>query len=427
MKKPLYLFIVCAAALCLTGCHEFHAHDHGDVAEIPRVALKEVKGDAATPVDARIRQAQGWIKAVPDKPKGYNALGQALMQRGRETGDLANYGASLTAFEKAVELAPKDPESAHNLAWAYTMFHRFDKAIELAKQALTEDTTDPFAWGVLFDSYIELGRYDEAAEAAQKMMDQRPDLASYSRAAQMRWIDGDVKSAILFMQRAVAAGGSYVENTAWCQTQLGDLYFKTGAYLAAKQAYEVVWSKNKTDRHAAFGLANAKLALGETEGVATLFETSVAGNAPLSYLLDYAGYLRNQGNAEQADQVLARVPKAIAEHRRHGILGDELMEAEYLLDHKGELSQGLKLAAEEAKAHNSWQALGTYAWALYQNKQYKEAKATMLKARRTGIADARLIHRQGLIMKALGDEAEATKLAALARSLHPKFDQLSPK
>ena len=43
----------------------------------------------------------------------------------------------------------------------------------------------------LGDAQTELGNYDKAAEAYQKMVNLRPDLSSYNRAAYFRFLYGD--------------------------------------------------------------------------------------------------------------------------------------------------------------------------------------------------------------------------------------------
>ena len=95
--------------------------------------------------------------------------------------------------------------------------------------------------GTLGDALMELGQYDGAADAYQKMVSLRPNQSSYNRASYYRWVMGDAEGAIAIMQRAITAGSSAPENTAWCLVDLGNLYFKSGrlaaeAVTARKQA-----------------------------------------------------------------------------------------------------------------------------------------------------------------------------------------------
>lgn len=417
--KPHHLTLLAVSLAVVAGCGHSLSSSTG---EIPRANLASLKVEGETKVDKAITRAQGWIKLASNQPKGYRALGMALMQKGRETGDLDNYNAALTAFEKAVELDPKNSESLHGLAWAWTMFHRFAKAIELANQAIEVDPTDPFAYGVLVDSYVELGKYKQAEEAAQKMVDMRPDLASYSRVAQLRWILGDAKGAIVLMNRAVQAGGPYAENSAWCETQLGDMYWKTGSYLAAEQAYQRVLDRMPDYRHANFGMARIMLSKNKPLDAVDLMAKATRGNCPIPYVVEYGDLLASLGKKDEAEAQYDRVEKMVEEHLKHGIQGDEVALAEFYLEHDRKLGEALRLMEEEAKEHTSWQTYNALAWAQYKSKDYAGARKSMNKALACGIQDARLWHRSGMIDEALGKKDEARKQILAAETLHPHFD-----
>ena len=64
--------------------------------------------------------------------------------------------------------------------------------------------------GVVVDASNELGRYDEAAEATQHMVDVRPNLASLSRVSYARELHGDLDGAIAAMSQAVTAAAGVV-------------------------------------------------------------------------------------------------------------------------------------------------------------------------------------------------------------------------
>ncbi|MGI8939179.1 MAG: hypothetical protein ACR2JF_13395 [Iamia sp.] len=85
------------------------------------------------------------------------------------------------------------------------------------------------AFGVRVDALNELGRYDEAVEATQDMVDVRPSLASLSRVSYARELQGDLDGAIEAMSQAVtAAAGSGGENVAFVEVLLGNLLLTRG-------------------------------------------------------------------------------------------------------------------------------------------------------------------------------------------------------
>ncbi len=94
-------------------------------------------------------------------------------------------------------------------------------------------------YGTLGDALLELGEYQEGAEAIQKMVDLRPDVASYTRAAYVRELFGDMEGAIEIMGMAVRAASSRdLEHNAWCRVQLGHLLFHAGRLSDAEAQYQ---------------------------------------------------------------------------------------------------------------------------------------------------------------------------------------------
>src|SRR5206468_7183344 len=97
---------------------------------------------------------------------------------------------------------------------------------------------DPWNFGTLGDSMMELGDYNAAADAYQTMVQLRPDMSSYNRAAYYRFVAGDAAGAIEIMKMAVDAGSRSPENVAWCLVDLGNMQWKTGQVEAAARGYQ---------------------------------------------------------------------------------------------------------------------------------------------------------------------------------------------
>lgn len=390
-------------------------------ATVPKLGLGSFQPKSESPADAMVGRAQRMIATKSDDPRGYTMLGAALMQRGRETGVLRDYNGAMEAFEKSAELAPTDGVALHNLAWAHTMFHDFPNAIELSKRALAADPSDAFAYGVLFDSYMELGKYEDAERAGQRMVDLKPDLASYSRVSQYRWLIGDIKGACILMQRAIDAGGPFMENTAWCRTQLADMYFKSGSNLAAEQVYAAVLVAMPGYRHALAGMARIRIAQGRLDEGAELIKKAQAGTPAIPYAIELGDLYARQGKRDLAEAEYAKVEMLVEEHLAHGIAGDEVVLATFYLDHGRKLDEALRLAESEIEEHTSWQTYGVLAWAYKAHRRNEEAVRAIERALATGVQDALLWYRASEIYRASGDREKATKLALAANSLNPNF------
>src|SRR5262249_51789038 len=110
----------------------------------------------------------------------------------------------------------------------YQSLHRFKESELLARELVTRRGL-AFDYGLLGDTLMEQGKLSEAAEAYQKMVDQKPDLQAYARISYLRWLKGDVDGAAKVMELAVeAASPNAAESAAWVNTRLAALEFQRG-------------------------------------------------------------------------------------------------------------------------------------------------------------------------------------------------------
>ena len=86
---------------------------------------------------------------------------------------------------------------------------------------------------MLVDASVELGRYDEAAQHVQAMLDVRPDSAALARASYLRELHGDLPGATAAMQQALSAAAGDPADTAAIAELLGGLQLASGDLAAA--------------------------------------------------------------------------------------------------------------------------------------------------------------------------------------------------
>ena len=76
---------------------------------------------------------------------------------------------------------------------------------------------------------MEQGRLAEAAAAYQQMLDLKPFYQSYTRAAHVRWLKGDLEGAIAAMRLAIeSASPRDPESSAWAWTRLAAYELQAG-------------------------------------------------------------------------------------------------------------------------------------------------------------------------------------------------------
>jgi tetratricopeptide (TPR) repeat protein len=129
----------------------------------------------------------------------------------------------------------KGPDALLLRAHALQSLHGFDEAEAVARE-LVSTRERPFDYAVLGDVLIDRGKVREGATAYQKMIDLRPDLQSYARAAHVRWLTGDLNGAIELMKLAISGSSSNdAEAAAWAYARLSLYQLEQGT---TKQALE---------------------------------------------------------------------------------------------------------------------------------------------------------------------------------------------
>src|SRR5205809_2758031 len=105
------------------------------------------------------------------------------------------------------------------------------------RRAIALDPAGFRHWGVVGDALVELGRYEEAFRAFDRMVRLGAGTSSYARISYARELLGHPKTAVRPMQLAVEASGSDPEGHAWARVQLGKLYWSIGETGAAAREY----------------------------------------------------------------------------------------------------------------------------------------------------------------------------------------------
>ena len=194
----------------------------------------------STTPDRTILLHQRMLQRNPRDARTSYRLGDAYIQKARESGDVTYFDLAEQALRKTLEVSPNYSDALRHLAFVLYSRHDFAGAAREAGKATDLNPADSHAHGILGDAYLEVGKYDQAGETYQRMIQLRADLYSYSRWSGLKSLRGDAEGAIEDLKRAIEDGRATRqprESVAWAQWQLGSDYFALGNLPGAEAQY----------------------------------------------------------------------------------------------------------------------------------------------------------------------------------------------
>ena len=362
------------------------------------------------------------LQAAPDDPRLLTRLGVTYLTRARETADPGYFPRAAQALNRSQALAPDDPDTLTGLGLLALARHDFPAALELGRRASELEPAAPDPQGVVVDALVELGRYDEAVAAAQRMVDLRPALASLARVSYLRELHGDVDGAVTAMTQAVVAGAGSAADVAYVETLLGDLHLRAGRTDRAEAAFRRALAQVDGFGAAEVGLAQVAGARGELAGAAGALRRVVdrlPQPAWVALLGDAYGAVGRPDDAA-AQYELVRAIEAL--NRVNGVAVDlELarFEADHARDPGARAEAAVEMAIAAHAARPTVFASDTLAWSLRQAGRPEEALPHARAAVRLGTADGLLWYHLATIEADLGMAGPAREHLARALDVSP--------
>jgi tetratricopeptide (TPR) repeat protein len=251
-----------------------------------------------------IPKLQEKLKSEPNNPDMNAALGQAYLQKARETGDPSYYSKSEQLFQRALATSPDHDEALIGKASLSMSRHQFAEARDIAQRAAQLNTYSAGARGILADAYVQLRDYDNAVRVLDEMVRLKPNLSSYSRISYMRELKGDTKGAIQAMQMAIQAGAPDAENTAWCIVQLGNLYLGSLRLAEADAAYRAALKRFPDYVHAYAGLAKVAADRRDYSSAVEYYQQAIDRVPMPEFLIGLSSVYRQMGKMDAAQSQL---------------------------------------------------------------------------------------------------------------------------
>lgn len=347
-------------------------------------------------------------------------LGFAYQLRWRESADASYLPRSRVALRRALSARPDDANATLGLGSLALIEHEFRQALVFGRRARSALPGSARPFGIIGDALLELGRYDEAFAAFERMVALRPNLASYARIAYARELTGDRRGAIAAMGLALDAAGGQIEATAWCHVELAKLELGSGHVSAAGR--HVAAALHVLPGYPAARVLDARVGAAQGRlGVAVVSARRAAEAVPTTEAVALlADLLERSGNEREARR--ARGAVALVERllRANGVRVD-LESAAYRADQALRPAETVALARRARAARPSIYGDDVLGWALARAGRCREALPWLERAARLGTRDALLLFHRGFAYGCSGDHDTMADLYRRALALSPEF------
>ncbi len=356
------------------------------------------------------------IEANPYDKKSLVSLANLMVMEGRATGNYTYYDmAAMKYINNVLAVEPNNFEALTLKALVQLSQHHFADGLATAEAARKINPYNAFVYGILVDGNVEMGHYDSAVAAADKMLSIRPDLRSYARASYLREIHGDYPGAIEAMKMAVDAGAAGDEATEWSRVQLGHLYENIGDLKNAAMQYTFANNERPGYPYPLAGLARIAIAEKDYNKAVAYYQQadSIVNNSTFKGELAFAYKLAGR-NAE-AKKLIDAAIKEMAASAKAAITDESIghysdKELAEIYTRTGDYDKALEHAlAEYNRRPENIDVNEMLAWAYYKNGDFDKAIQYIKVAHKTGSQNPTLLCHTGLIFLKAGDKLQAKK------------------
>lgn len=295
----------------------------------PPGASTEAAVVVTDPLAQRIVRAQQRLRDLPGDWQTWAALGAALVEQARVSGDPTYYPRAEKALAESLRLRPANPQALIGQGMLANARHDFSGAAKVAAEAVSTNPFSAMGYLVLADAYTQLGKADLASDAVQKALDLDPGLPALSRAAYDLELRGQIADSREMWQRALRQAFA-PSDVNYVRQQLGDLALSTGDREGARKEYM---------------LAGYKHGLAKLDGDLALYAELVAAQPNPSILAEYAVLLRKAGRSDDAASALRLADASLALLEANGA-SDDVAAAEVALA-RGDCAAALAFARRE--------------------------------------------------------------------------------
>jgi tetratricopeptide (TPR) repeat protein len=421
MKRKLHYLILVTLFIGAAGFIAIKYKNNEESKKVKVYALLERNGMQAKSeewlfIKNSVQKLQTAVKQNPADKKSLTALANYMIMEARASGNYSYYDAAAMQYvNNVLAIDANNFEALCLKALIQLSQHHFSDGLATAQTVTKNNPYSAFVYGILADAHVEMGNYDSAVVATEKMIEIRPDLRSYARTSYLREIYGDYTGAVEAMQAAVDAGNDGDEATEWSRVQLGQLYENTGELTKAAMQYTLAANNRPGYPYPLAGLARIATANKEYNKALTFYLQADSTVNNLIFKEDIADVYRLMGDNDKANEIALKAleemetkAQAAINDENIGHYSDKEMAEAYIKN--GDYDKAVEHAlAEYNRRPGNIDVNETLAWAYYKKGDKEKTIQYITTALKTKSKNPRLLCRAGLIYLQQGNKDEAKK------------------
>lgn len=390
MKRALFPVAIIVAAIFVVAANLRDARNSEAAPVAPPELPASVAGTSRTELTSTVGDMTERLKKNPGDAVAVVSLTNALLRLQRVNNDGRAVIAAEEHLRAFLTVKPGHYDAQRLLGAVLLSQHRFGDAIAAANAAMAIDPRDAWNYGVAGDGYLELGDYERAFAAFDRMGQLQPGPPAYARTAYALELKGDLDGALDYMRKAAeGTSPNDAESQAWHYAQVGELLFKLGRMPMARLEYERADAAFPGHPMAVMGQARIRMSDGDLAGARLLLQSQLAKTATPDLASAIGELSMALGDATAAEQYFQ-----MAEQIERGAWGNGSRQpqvmARLLTERPGRGEDAVTLAEEAARSRADIFTMDTLAWAYYKSGRVAEAQAASARAMRTGTRDPRI-------------------------------------
>lgn len=402
------LAFIFALAYSATGCRDAQSATTNALPQPCALALASSSGDS--PLDREISHWQQKARSSNQDmlTLSLEQLGWKYIEKARVSYD-PGYLKLAEACAACLQSHHSQPRAEAMLLRGHALhqMHQFKEAEPVARELIKARGLS-FDYGLLGDVLMEQGKLKEATQAYQEMMNQKPNLQAYSRAAHIRWLTGDLAGAAKLAGMAASAGSLQDrESTAWAYSRWALYAWQLGQNEKAEHAIRIALEMQPDYAPALLIKGRMHLTENKVNDAVVVLQQAAKRNPLPDYQWALAEAWRAAGKPEEATQVEAAL---VAK----GGQDDPRTLSLYLATRQEKPDVALRLAQAELQSRADVFTYDAVAWASFAVGQFTEAQSAMKQALSEGTNDPRLFYHAGVIAQQAGQKGEARRYFKLA-------------